>query len=67
MGEVRRVRDRRLGCELSMKLLSRKLVHSDSARSRFLREVRVTARLSHPSIVSVQDWGSWRTGGCGSR
>ena len=62
MGEVRRVRDRRLDCTLAMKLLSPALVDRDSARWRFLREVKVTARLRHPSIVAVQDYGELADG-----
>ncbi len=57
MGDVRRVRDRRLDQVLAMKLIRWTLMDSARARQRFIREARVTARLQHPGIVSVHDVG----------
>ncbi len=59
MGRIRIARDRRLGRRIAIKeiLVSR----ADVAR-RFEREARITARLEHPSIVSVHEAGSWPTG-----
>jgi formylglycine-generating enzyme required for sulfatase activity/tRNA A-37 threonylcarbamoyl transferase component Bud32 len=57
MGEVRRVRDRHLGCTLAMKILGERLRGRVGAEARFLNEARLTARLSHPGIVAVQDHG----------
>jgi serine/threonine-protein kinase len=56
MGEVRLALDRRIGREVALKLLraDRDREHS---RRRFLREVRVTGQLEHPSVVPVYDLG----------
>ena len=57
MGELRRVRDRVLGAELAMKLLSARHARNDEVRALFLAEARATAQLQHPGIVAVQDFG----------
>lgn len=62
MGEVRRVFDRRLECELAMKILAGRLVSNQGARSRFLAEAKLTARLQHPYIVAVHDRGELEDG-----
>ncbi|HEY0252091.1 MAG TPA: serine/threonine-protein kinase, partial [Kofleriaceae bacterium] len=51
--------DRRLGREVAIKEL---LVDSDELARRFEREARITARLQHPSIVSVHEAGRWPNG-----
>ncbi|MDF1660920.1 MAG: serine/threonine-protein kinase, partial [Planctomycetota bacterium] len=56
MGTVYAVRDRRLDREAALKLLS----HSTGdyvARTRFLREAKITAKLDHPSIPPVYETG----------
>jgi len=58
MGEVRRVRDRRLGRTLAMKVLQDKAVIPPGWRARFLAEARATAQLQHPGIVPVHDLGA---------
>ena len=55
MGEVRLVWDRRLGRTLARKILSVNI--SESAWRRFTAEARLTARLDHPGIVPVYDFG----------
>ncbi len=57
MGEVLRVHDQRLDTNLAMKILAARLADSDRAQERFLHEVRITAQLRHPGIVSVHDRG----------
>jgi tetratricopeptide (TPR) repeat protein len=59
MGRIQVARDRRLGREVAVKE-----VLSDKAGlvRRFEREVRITARLQHPSIVSVLEAGVWPSG-----
>lgn len=57
MGEVRLVRDRRLGRDVAMKILHAGLDASPEARARFLAEIQLTASLSHPGIVAVHDAG----------
>ena len=59
-GEVFRARDGRLGRQYAIKLLAK--VGSRDDRARFEREVRVTARLSHPNTVKVHDSGCTRDG-----
>ena len=48
-------RDTRLGRRVAIKVFDRAV--SDTATDRFLREIRVTARLQHPSIVPVFEAG----------
>lgn len=59
MGRIRRARDLRLGRPVAVK----ELLASDPALAeRFEREIRLTARLQHPSIVSIYEAGRWPTG-----
>lgn len=57
MGEVRRVHDRRLGCDVAMKLLRADLGARPAVRHRFQAEARLTANLRHPNIIVVHDFG----------
>jgi tetratricopeptide (TPR) repeat protein len=59
MGRITVARDRRLGRDVAIKEL---IAPSDSLRRRFEREARITARLQHPSIVSVHEAGVWPDG-----
>ncbi len=59
MGRIHAARDRRLGRDVAIKEL---LVESPSLARRFEREARITARLQHPSIVSVHEAGRWPDG-----
>ncbi|MCB9553405.1 MAG: serine/threonine protein kinase [Myxococcales bacterium] len=54
-GEVRRVRDHKLGRELAMKIL--RPMPSPKARARFRLETAITVALQHPGIVPVYDRG----------
>lgn len=56
MGTVYRIRDRRLGREAALKVL-RAGPRDASSTLRFLREARITACLSHPSIPPVYEAG----------
>ena len=56
MGRIRIARDRRLGREVAIKEV---LDEGGSVPPRFEREARVTARLQHPSIISVHEAGLW--------
>jgi serine/threonine protein kinase/formylglycine-generating enzyme required for sulfatase activity len=58
MGEVRRVRDRRLGRVLALKTLHAPSLSRPSLVSRFLEEAQVTAQLQHPGIVPIHDLGT---------
>jgi len=57
MGEVRRVRDRRLGRQLAMKTLRVGALQHPSLMARFLEEAQATAQLQHPGIVPIHDLG----------
>jgi len=59
MGRIHAARDRRLGRDVAIKEL---LVESEALANRFEREARITARLQHPSIVSVHEAGRWPNG-----
>jgi WD40 repeat protein len=59
MGRIRRARDLRLGRPVAVK----ELLGDDPAMAdRFEREIRLTARLQHPSIVSIYEAGRWPSG-----
>jgi tetratricopeptide (TPR) repeat protein len=59
MGRVRVARDRRLGRWVALKEV---LGHDANVVRRFEREARITARLQHPSILSVYEAGVWPSG-----
>jgi serine/threonine-protein kinase len=58
MATVWRARDRRLGREVAVKVLSPSLASDPAFRDRFDREARHVASLTHPNIVTVHDSGS---------
>ena len=57
MGDVRKVRDHKLGRLLAMKIIHRELMDRPSAVNRFIEEAQVEAQLQHPNIVPVHDIG----------
>src|SRR3989454_5802072 len=57
MGEVYRARDNRLGRDLAIKILSRKLSASKQDFERFEREARSASALNHPNIVTIFELG----------
>jgi len=57
MASVWLARDERLGRPVAVKLLSDSLAHDESYLSRFRREARLAAGLSHPNLVKVYDFG----------
>jgi serine/threonine protein kinase len=59
MGRILRARDRRMGRPLAIKEL---LHHNEAIERRFEQEMRITACLQHPSIVSVIEAGRWPDG-----
>jgi WD40 repeat protein len=58
-GIVWRARDLRLGRVVALKQL---LLSGPAAERQFHREVELTARLQHPSIVSIYEAGAWPSG-----
>src|SRR5262245_28598287 len=57
MGEVYRASDPRLGREVAVKVLPEHLAQNLEALSRFEREAKVVAVLSHPNILAIHDVG----------
>ena len=58
MGTVYSATDLRLGRSVAVKLLRSGTLASDQARRRFDREARASARLHHPNIITVYDYGN---------
>src|SRR5688572_21003188 len=57
MGEVYRARDSRLGRDVAIKVLPEHLAADSQALSRFEREAKAVAALSHPNILAIHDLG----------
>jgi Tol biopolymer transport system component/tRNA A-37 threonylcarbamoyl transferase component Bud32 len=57
MGHVYRARDTRLDREVAVKILPPHLAHDPEFQSRFEREGRAVAALSHPNILAIHDVG----------
>ena len=57
MGEVYRARDSKLDREVALKVLPEKLTQDGAALSRFEREAKAVAALSHPNILAIHDFG----------
>ncbi len=57
MGEVYRARDANLGRDVAVKVLPADLADNPEALSRFEREARAVAQLSHPNILAIHDFG----------
>ena len=62
MGRVFSARHAALGRDVAVKLLSVEVAADPSFRSRFEREARTLARLDHPGIVRVHDFGTTADG-----
>src|SRR5688572_22712910 len=56
MGEVYRARDEELGREIALKILPDHLREDRAALTRFAREAKAVAALSHPNIVAVHQF-----------
>ncbi len=57
MGEVYRARDGRLERTVAVKVLPERLAEDPDALSRFVREAKAVAALSHPNILAIHDFG----------
>jgi serine/threonine-protein kinase len=58
MGEVYRARDTRLNRDVAVKVLPGHLAQSPQALTRFEREAKAVAALSHPNILALYDVGA---------
>ncbi len=63
MGAVYEATDLRLDRMVAVKVMTGRLFGNTSALRRFEREARAAARLQHPGIVAIHDFGSLRGGG----
>lgn len=57
MGSVYEATDLRLQRQVALKVLTGELFGNREALSRFEREARLSARLNHPNIVALHDYG----------
>jgi TolB-like protein/Tfp pilus assembly protein PilF len=57
MGEVYRALDTRLDREVAVKVLPERLAEDPSSLSRFEREAKALAALSHPNVLTILDIG----------
>lgn len=62
MGSVYLANQKRLNRNVAIKVLLAHLVGSSSMRMRFEREARIVARLRHPAIVTIHDFGVLTSG-----
>src|SRR5262245_23839654 len=58
MGEVYRAHDPRLGRDVAVKVLPERLANTAMALTRFEREAKALAALSHPNLVVIFDVGT---------
>lgn len=63
MGAVYEARDLRLDREVALKVMIGGAFGHESALRRFRREAQAVARLNHPNIVAVYDFGEFEGGG----
>src|SRR5262245_2141885 len=63
MGTVYLASDLRLGRKVAIKVMAASLFHNRTARRRFAREAHACARLDHPNIVRIHDFGDLDGGG----
>lgn len=61
MGEVYRARDSVLGRTVALKVLPLDLAMKPGFVKRFRAEAQAAARLNHPNVVQVHDWGETDT------
>ena len=59
---VYRATDLRLNRTIAVKVLARSVMDSPDASRRFEREARMLAKLAHPRIVTIHDFGKTRRG-----
>ena len=62
MGRVFRAHDDRLGRDVAVKVLRPESAADPDFRARFAREARTLARLEHPGIVGIYDFGTTPAG-----
>jgi serine/threonine protein kinase len=63
MSEVWRARDEVLGRPVAVKVLTQEFTSDPSLRAALWREAQAAARLSHPHVTRIYDYGEARVGG----
>ena len=58
MGEVYRALDTRLGREVAIKIVSKRISADSRSLQRFEEEAKAIASLSHPNILAIHDFGT---------
>jgi serine/threonine protein kinase len=61
MGRVFRARHLTLQRDVALKVLGEQFAYDESYRQRFLKEARAAAKLNHPNIVQIYDFGRVET------
>jgi len=64
MGRIYRAEHTRIGRAVAIKVLHNDLNHNREAAQRFQREAVASARLDHPNIVGIYDFGELPHGAC---
>ena len=67
MGEVYRARDERLDRDVAVKVLPETVASNPERLARFEREAKALARIEHPNILSIHDFGSEPSGDAATR
>jgi predicted Ser/Thr protein kinase len=65
MGVVYKARQKQLDRLVALKILAPKVAHDPAFAERFAREARAMAKLSHPHVVAVHDFGQTAMSGEG--
>jgi len=63
MGEVYLAEDEKLSRKVALKVLPYDLLENDDRRERFLREAKTAAKISHPNVMSIYDFGTCKPDG----
>jgi serine/threonine-protein kinase len=58
MGEVYRAHDQRVGRDVAIKVLPKRLARDGEARARFEREAKAVAAISHPNVLALYEFES---------
>ncbi len=63
MGEVYLAEDEKLSRKVALKVLPYDLLEDDDRRERFIREAKTAAKISHPNVMSIYDFGTCKPDG----
>ena len=58
MGEVYRAHDERLDRDVAIKVLHKAVAQDADRLARFEREAKAVAKLDHPNILAIHDFGT---------